>query len=62
MDLDIFMLSEVSQTEKDHYHMIYLHGESKHDTSEVIYKTEIGPWTQRINYGYQRRRIAGQTN
>ena len=40
-DLDIITLSEVTQTEKDHYHMIYLRVESKHDTSELIYKTEI---------------------
>ena len=62
MDLDIIMLSEVSQTEEDHYHMIHLHVESKHDTSELIYKTELDPWTQRINCGYQRRKIAGQIN
>ena len=43
MDLDIIMLSEVSQTEKDKYHMISLmYGilrEKKKDTSELIYKT-----------------------
>ena len=29
MDLEIIILSEVSQTEKDKYHMIYLYVESK---------------------------------
>ena len=39
MDLEIIILSEVSQTEKDKYHMIALIVESK-NTNELIYKTE----------------------
>ena len=41
MDLAIILPSEVSQTEKDKYHMIsLLCGILKQDTSEHIYKTE----------------------
>ena len=41
MDLEIIILSEVSQTEKDKYHMISLIcGILKNDTNEIIYKTE----------------------
>ena len=46
MDLEIVILSEVSQTEKDKYHMISLiHGILKNDTNELIYKTETDPQT-----------------
>ena len=42
MDLEIVILSEVSQTEKDKYHMISLiRGILKNGTNEPIYKTEI---------------------
>ena len=42
MDLEIVILSEVSQTEKDKYHMISLIcGIYKKGTNELIYKTEI---------------------
>ena len=42
MGLDIVILSEVSQTEKDNYHMISLIcGILKNGTNEFIYKTEI---------------------
>ena len=48
---DYHILSEVSQTEKDKYHMVLLiSGILKNDTNELIYKTEIGSQT----YGYQR--------
>ena len=43
MDLEIIILSEVSQTEKNKYHMILLlWGILKNDTNELIYKTESG--------------------
>ena len=45
VDLEIIILSEVSQTEKDRYPMTSL-GESKiSDTNELIYKTD----SQRTN-------------
>ena len=41
MDLEIIILSEVSQTEKHKYHMISLKCRIlKNDTNELIYKTE----------------------
>ena len=41
MDLEIIILSEVSQTQKDKYHMILLIcGILKNGTNEPIYKTE----------------------
>ena len=43
MDLEMIILSEVSQTEKDKYHMISLICGIqflKNDTNELIYKTE----------------------
>ena len=42
LDLEIAILSEVSQTEKDKYHMIsFICGIYKKGTNEPIYKTEI---------------------
>ena len=46
MDLEIIILSEVSYTEEDKYHMISLIcGILKNDTNELIYKTEINSQT-----------------
>ena len=48
MDLQIIILSEISQTEKDKYHIIHLYVESKkkkRDTNELIYKAEIDSQT-----------------
>ena len=40
MDLEIIILSEVSQKEKDKYHMISLMWNLKYDTNELIYETD----------------------
>ena len=40
VDLEIVILSEVSQTEKDKYHDIAYMWNLKNGTSELIYKTE----------------------
>ena len=40
MDLEIFILSGVSQTEKDKYDIAYMWNLKK-GTNELIYKTEI---------------------
>ena len=40
MDLEIIILSEVSQTEKDKYMISLICGTLKKDTNELIYKTE----------------------
>ena len=54
MDLEIVILSEVSQTEKYKYHMILLIcGILKNGTNELIYKTEMESEMQKQTYGYQ---------
>ena len=46
MDLEIIILRELRQTEKDKYHMISLICEiSKKDTNDLTYKTEIDSQT-----------------
>ena len=42
MDLEIIMLSEVDQTEKDKHHMATYMWNLKYDTHGLIYKTETG--------------------
>ena len=51
MGMEIIILSEVSQTEKNKYHMISLICGiyEKNDTNELIYKTETDPQTQKTN-------------
>ena len=50
IDLEIIILSEVSQTEKDKYHDItYKWNLKKKDTNELIYKTETDSQTQKTN-------------
>ena len=41
MDQEIVILSEVSQTEKDKHHMLFIYGILKNGTNEFIYKKEI---------------------
>ena len=45
MDIDIIKLSEVSQKEKNKYHMISHMWNLKYDTNEPIYKTETDSQT-----------------
>ena len=50
MDLEIAILSELSQTQKDKYHMISLIcGIEKNGTNELIYKTETESQMQKTN-------------
>ena len=50
MDLEIIILSEVKQIEKDKYHdMIYMQN-LKTDANELIYRTEIESQMQKINF------------
>ena len=52
MDLEIVTLSEVSQTQKDKYHLILLICgilKKKGGTNELIYKTEVESRTQKTN-------------
>ena len=45
-DLETVILSEVSQTQKDKYHMILLmwHLKKRGGTNELIYETEVDSW------------------
>ena len=45
MDLEIIILSEVSQKEKDKYHDITHMWNLKYDINELIYKTETDSQT-----------------
>ena len=55
MNLEVIILSEVNQTEKDKYHMVSLIcGIFKNDTNECISKTEIDSQVQITNCGYQK--------
>ena len=58
MDLEIIILSEGSQTEKDKYYMISLVcGIFKNDTNEYIYTKQKQTHIHRKQtYGYQKRK------
>ena len=56
MDLEIITLSEVSQKEKDKYHMICYMWDLKHDTNELTYETETDSQTQRTDLWLPRGR------
>ena len=45
MDLEIIILSEISQTERQMPHDITYMWNLKYDTNELIYKTETDPQT-----------------
>ena len=60
MDLEIIILSEVRQTEKDKYHDITYMWNLKNDTNELIYKTEIDPQTQKTNLWLPKREGGGR--
>ena len=52
MHLEIIILSEVTQTEKDKYHMkyhIYVESHFEKDTNEPIFKTEADLQTSKTN-------------
>ena len=50
MDLEMIILSEVSQTEKNKQHIISLTcGIKNNDTNELNYKAEIDSQTQKTN-------------
>ena len=50
MDLEMIILREVSQTEKDRYHMTsLLCGTWKDETNEIIYKPETDSQTLKGN-------------
>ena len=47
MDIEIIILSEVNQKDKDKYHMISLILDLKYDTDELIYEAETDPQRHR---------------
>ena len=49
MDLEMIILSEVNQTEKDKYDIAYMLSLKKYDTNELINKTEAHSQTQKTN-------------
>ena len=49
VDLEITILSQVSQTEKDKYHDITYMLNLKNDTNELIYRIETDSQTQKTN-------------
>ena len=55
MDLEMIILSEVSQKEKDKYHITYMQN-LKYDTNELIYKTEADSQTERTDLQLPRGR------
>ena len=66
MDLEIIVLSEVSQTEKNKYISLYMGSKrekkryKRKDASKLIYKTEIDPQTQKINSWLPKRKGVGE--
>ena len=49
MNLGIVILSEVSQTQKDKYHMILLISGNLKEVNELMYKTEVESLMQNSN-------------
>ena len=49
MDLEKFILSEVSQKEKDKYHILLRVDPNKNDTKELTYKTEADSQVLKTN-------------
>ena len=54
MELETLILSEISQTEKDKYHVISHIWNLLHDSNEPIYRKETNSW--RINLWLSRKR------
>ena len=58
MDLEIIILSEISQTKEDKYMVSLICGILKNDTNELIYKTQVQRLKEQT-YDYQERRTGG---
>ena len=56
MDLDIIILSEISLTERDKYHMISHMWNLKYDTNEHTYERETDSYTENIPMVTQEKR------
>ena len=56
MNLEPIIRNEVSQKEKDKYHILtYIYRIQKNGTKEFIYTTAVEKQTQRIDYGHGER-------
>ena len=55
IDLEITILSEVSQTEKDKRHTIMLTGRMLNDANELIFKTEADSQTKKTHLWLSKR-------
>ena len=63
MDLEIIILNEVGQMDKDIYHMMSLIcGILENDTNELISKQEQIHTLRKQTYGYQRGKVGGGIN
>ena len=62
MGLEMIMLSEVSQTEKDKCMILPIRGIFKNDTNEFIDKTDIDSQAWKTTYGCRRGRGKGREN
>ena len=61
LDLEIIILCEVSQTEKDKYHMISLRcGMERNDTNKLIYETGTDSQTLKTNLWLPRGKGEGR--
>ena len=58
MDLEIIILSKISQTKEDKYMVSLICGILKNDTNELIYKTQVQRLKEQT-YDYQERRAGG---
>ena len=56
MDLEIILISEISQTEENKYMILLYIKFFKDDTCKLIYKKETDSQAQRVNYGYWEER------
>ena len=61
MNLEPIIQSEVTQKEKDKYHIVmHMHGIQKNGTEEFIYRAAMEKQTQRQNYGHGERGGEGE--
>ena len=61
MDLESVILSEISQTEKEKYHMItHIWNLKRNDTNELTCKTETDPQTSRRSLLLPEGRMGGR--
>ena len=60
MELEIVILSEVSQTKKEKYHIPYMQNLKRNETNELIFRIETNLQTQRMNLWLPGGRMRGR--